>query len=106
VKDLRSGRFIASSQRRLARTSQILEENVSFCVEKDIIKRVLSDIGDSEFPICRCGTDPDYGISDHAVIFDLKERVCEVYHNPLRSPAGLAIVADRIDDISLVFKLP
>lgn len=108
VTNLRTpGPFEDSSRCRRERAIEIASStNITNSSLQSIVGAVLGDTSNKEFPICRNAIAPDYGISDHAVIFDLENAVCEVYRNSSLSPTGLAVRGDRLDDIALVFHLP
>jgi hypothetical protein len=105
VENLRTGPFENSSRCRRERAIEIVSNSNTSSLHS-IVSSVLGDSNNMEFPICRNAIAPDYGISDHAVIFDLENSVCEVYRNSRQSPTGLAVRGDRLDDIALVFHLP
>ena len=107
VRNLRTpGPFEDSSICRRERAIEIASSINTISSLHSTVSAVLSDTSNIEFPICRNAIAPDYGISDHAVIFDLENSVCEVYRNSSLSPPGLAVQGNRLDDIALVFHLP
>lgn len=79
VRNLRTpGPLEDSSRCRRERAIETASSSNTISSLHSTVSTVLSDTSNIEFPICRNAIVPDYGISDHAVIFVLENSVCEV----------------------------
>eukprot|EP01084_Bolivina_argentea_P142068 249599_1 len=83
-----------SSEHRLNRTQEIIQQNGIPKHEQDIVQ-ILGDVSDSEYPIYRSGNSPDSAATLATAIFDLHGQSVSIYEmcNP------------KICDASLTFSL-